>query len=69
MIERLENFLYNIFDQDISKAYRRNFEYWGKNYYEQIYKKKKLYNWSSKINNTCYKILKKMKINKLFIKE
>ena len=33
--KRLEQFLFNIFDQPLEQAYRRNRELWGKHYYEK----------------------------------
>lgn len=34
-VGNLRNFLYDIFDQELTNAYRRNREYWGKLYFEK----------------------------------
>lgn len=63
--EEFEKFLYNIFDSEKEKAYRRNLKFWGKEYHKRYYKMRNVfirrkYSLKTKSVNLIKKIIRKL---------
>lgn len=70
--KKLEEFLYNIFDQEQDVAYRRNMVFWGRKYCDNIMRMRKFYVdfMDNKILKLLIAILRRMSklVNKIWIR-